>query len=197
MTSVRDRVNIMLFGGQHDAIIQWVERLEKELQYIKLEGELMSDNNNVVMEGVISIFRNFAGKESDFNREGDRNFCVLLDEENAKIMAEDGWNVKWLKPREDADEGPEPEQAYIQIKLKYDKGRPPKVVLITSRGKTNLGEDEVEMLDWADIKNIDLIMRPYHWNVNTKTGISAYLQSLYVTIDEDELERKYADMEAQ
>jgi hypothetical protein len=40
----------------------------------------MSDSNNVVMEEVRIIFRNFAGKESEFNREGDRNFAVLLDD---------------------------------------------------------------------------------------------------------------------
>ena len=155
----------------------------------------MSENQqsqNVVMEEVKLIFRNFSGKETDYNREGERNFCVLLDDEIANVMAEDGWNIKWLKPREDADEG-ETDQAYLQIKLKYDKGRPPKVVLITSRGKTPLGEDEVEMLDYADIINADLIFRPYHWVVSGRSGITAYLQSLYVKIDEDELERKYAD----
>lgn len=154
------------------------------------------DNQNVVMEEVKIIFRNFAGKEGPYNREGERNFAVLLDDEVAEIFTQDGWNVKWLEPREDADEG-ETRQAYIQVKAKYDKGRPPRVVLITSRGRTNLGEDEVEMLDYADIKNVDLIFRPYHWNVNGKTGISAYLQSLYVTIEEDELERKYAELDAQ
>lgn len=152
----------------------------------------MADSNNVVMEEVSIIFRNFAGKETDFNREGDRNFCVLLNEEIAQAMAEDGWNIKMLKPREDADEG-EPEQAYLPVKMKFDKGKPPKIVQITSRGPTNLGEDEVEMLDWVDILNVDLIVRPYHWNVNGKTGISAYLQSMYVTIDEDYLDRKYAE----
>jgi hypothetical protein len=66
--------------------------------------------------------------------------------------------------------------------------------LITSRGRTNLGEDAVEMLDWADILNVDLIVRPYEWNVNGKTGIKAYLQSIYVTIQEDALEQKYSEL---
>lgn len=156
----------------------------------------MSDGKNVVMENTRIIFRNFSGKESEFNREGDRNFAVLLEEDVANAMAADGWNVKQLKPREDADEG-ETESYYLPVKVKYGKGSPPRVVLITSRGRTNLDEHDIEMLDFADITNVDLIFRPYEWTVSGKTGISAYLQSIYVTIDEDPLERKYAEMDQQ
>jgi hypothetical protein len=152
------------------------------------------NDNTVLMEGVRIIFRNFAGKEGQYNREGDRNFAVLLDDTVANAMAEDNWNVKWLKPREeDEDEVP---QAYLQVSVNF-KGRPPRIVLITSRGRTNLQEDQVEMLDWADIQNVDLIVRPYEWTVNGKTGIKAYLQSIYVTIEEDALERKYAELDEQ
>ena len=148
------------------------------------------NDNNVMMEGVRIVFRNFAGKEGQYNREGDRNFAVLLEDDIAQKMAEDGWNVKWLKPREEGDK----EQAYLTVSVNF-KGRPPRVVMITSRGRTNLGEDEVSLLDWADISNVDLIVRPYEWVVNGKGGIKAYLQSIYVTIEEDELELKYADMD--
>jgi hypothetical protein len=68
-------------------------------------------------------------------------------------------------------------------------------VVITSRGRTNLDDTQVEMLDWATIVNVDLIVRPYEWLVNGKTGIKAYCQSIYVTIEEDELERKYGDLD--
>jgi hypothetical protein len=152
----------------------------------------MPQDNTVLMEGVRIIFRNFAGKEGQYNREGDRNFAVLLDDTIANAMAEDGWNVKWLKPREDDEE--ESAQAYLQVSVDF-KGRPPRIVLITSRGRTNLDENQVEMLDWADIKNVDLIVRPYEWVVNQKSGIKAYLQSIYVTIEEDTLELKYAELD--
>lgn len=154
----------------------------------------MPQDNTVLMEGVSIIFRNFAGKEGQYNRAGDRNFAVKLDDDTANAMAADGWNVKQLQPREeDEDETP---QAYLPVSVNF-KGRPPRVVLVTSRGRTNLGEDEVEMLDWADVVNVDLIVRPYSWEVSGKTGIKAYLQSMYVTIQEDPLELKYNSMDDQ
>lgn len=148
------------------------------------------DDNNVVMENSRIIFRNFAGKESMYNREGDRNFAVLLDDKVANAMLEDGWNVKWLKAREEGDTP----QAYLSVTVKFGKGRPPRVVMLTSRGRTILDEDELELLDWADIEFVDLIVRPYEWAVNGKTGISAYLKSAFITIREDALELKYADV---
>jgi len=150
-------------------------------------------DNTVIMEGVRIIFRNFAGKEGQYNREGDRNFAVLLDDDVAAAMNEDGWNVKWLKPREDAEEGETP-QAYLPVSVNF-RGRPPRVVLVSSRGRSNLDEDQVEMLDWVDVLNVDLIVRPYEWTVNGKSGIKAYLQSLYMTIQEDPLELKYSELD--
>jgi len=154
------------------------------------------NDNTVMMEGVRIIFRNFAGKEGQYNREGDRNFGVLIDEAVAQELTEDGWNVKWLKPREGdeaAEEGEAP-QAWLPVAVKFDGPRPPRVAMITSRNRTHLDEDTVETLDWVDITNVDLIVRPYPWTVNGKSGIKAYLQSLYVTIEEDPLEAKYAEM---
>lgn len=147
----------------------------------------------ILMEGVRIIFRNFSGKEGQYNREGDRNFGVILPPEIADAMLQDGWNVKYLKPREDDEESQE--TPWLQVSVNFDKGRPPQIVMITSRGRTNLDSDTVDTLDWADITNVDLLVRPYFWEVSGKTGIKAYLQSMYVSIEEDALAQKYAEME--
>lgn len=152
-----------------------------------------ASDNSVIMEGVRIIFRNFSGKEGQYNREGDRNFAVLLDEKTADMMAADGWNVKMLKPRDDDEEGVAP-QAYLPVAVNF-RGRPPRIVMITSRNRTTLDESQVETLDWVDILNVDLIVRPYEWTVNGKSGIKAYLQSMYITIQEDPLEAKYSELD--
>ncbi len=64
--------------------------------------------------------------------------------------------------------------------------------MITSTARTNLSEDSVGVLDWAEIKVADLIVNASYWTVNGKSGVKAYLKSLFVTIEEDALERKYA-----
>lgn len=156
---------------------------------------MAEDKNTVLMEGVRIIFRNFAGKEGQYNREGDRNFGVILPDDIAERMLADGWNVKYLKPREDDEE--ETETPWLSVSVNFDKGKPPKVMLVTDRGRTALDADTIDTLDWADITNVDLIVRPYGWEVSGRTGIKAYLQSMYVTIEEDELEKKYAEMNSQ
>lgn len=149
----------------------------------------MTENKSILMENVRLIFRNFKGKEGQYNAEGDRNFGVILDPALAEQMERDGWNIKEMKVRE---EGDIPEK-YLQVRVNYKGGRPPKIVMITSKNRTPLGEDEVEILDYADIVKTDLIVNPYDWAVGGKTGVSAYLKTLYVTVQEDELELKYSE----
>ena len=144
----------------------------------------------ITLQGRRILFRNFSGEEGRYNAKGKRNFNVTLDDDEAARMLADGWNVRTLPPREEG----EPSLNLLKVNVNYGGRKPPRVVLITSRGKTNLGESDVSILDWADIVNVDLIINPYNYEAQGRTGTTAYLDSLYVEIREDELELKYLDV---
>lgn len=135
------------------------------------------------------IYKNFAGKGDKFNREGDRNFAVVIpDEELANELVDRGWNVRIKPPRED-DEIP---FMYLPVKVKFND-RGPNIYLRTGRNQIRLTEETVSCVDHMDILGVDLDIRPYDWEVNGKTGRTAYLQSMLVIQDVDRFADVYAD----
>jgi hypothetical protein len=146
-------------------------------------------DESVVIENTRMIFRNLKGAKGKFNKQGERSFSVVLSDEQAQGMIDDGWKVKWLKPREEGDV-PTP---ILPVKVNFEGKRPPRIVMITSKNRTTLDEDTVALVDVANIANLDLIVNPYHWSVDGDTGISAYLKSMFIIIEEDYLDKKYAD----
>ena len=156
---------------------------------------------NFAARGVVQIddariiYRNFAGAPSKFNREGDRNFAVVIDDEDiAEALTEKGWNVKIKPPREEGDEP----FMFLPVKVKFNE-RGPRVYLQNSLGGRNrvtLDEDTVGILDNVDITNVDLDIRPYDWDVQGKTGRTAYLQSICVTQEVDRFLDRYAEQES-
>ena len=135
------------------------------------------------------MFRNFAGEAKQFNAEGLRNFCVLLPTDVAQNLEKVGWNIKWLKPRDPADDP----QAYMQVKVVYDN-YPPHVILISNGYQRLLTKDTISILDFAEIENADLTITPYNWEVNGKKGIQGYLKSLYVTLVPEDFAGKYSNV---
>lgn len=123
------------------------------------------------------VYRNFTGVGSKFNREGDRNFAVVIpDQEVADALLDQGWNVK-IRPPRDEDEDP---FMYLPVKVRFND-RGPNVYLKSGSNLVKLDEESISCLDDIDILGVDLDIRPYDWEVNGKTGRTAYLQSMKVT----------------
>ena len=145
--------------------------------------------NDLIIEDAKLGFLNFAGKVGPFNPSGKRSFAVFFDKEVGLGLEKDGWGISWTKPREDDDE-PKP---FLRVAVSFDN-IPPKIVLINPRSKIILDEKDVHMLDWVEIESVDLILNPYNWEFNGKTGVKAYLKSMYITKKEDAFEAKYEDI---
>lgn len=135
------------------------------------------------------IYRNFAGRGDKFNREGDRNFALIIPtEELADRLINDGWNVKVKPPRDDQ----ETPFMYLPVKIKFND-RGPNCYLVTNGRANRLDEESIGILDDVDILNVNLDIRSYDWEVNGKTGRTAYLQGIEVTQRVDRFAAKYVN----
>lgn len=144
--------------------------------------------NILEIEDARIIYRNFAGVGNKYNREGDRNFAVIIPNEEIKEqLVEEGWNVK-IKPPRDEDDSP---FMFLPVKIKFNN-RGPAAYVRSGDSVTRLNKDTIDMLDEIDIQSVDLDIRAYDWEVNDKTGRSAYLQAINVTQNIDRFGARYA-----
>lgn len=137
------------------------------------------------------IYRNFAGAASQFNREGDRDFhLVIPDREIADALVDEGWNVK-IKPARNEEED---DFMTMKVKVKFN-GFGPKCYLVSGSRRVELDEESVGCLDDIDIESCDLDIRPFDWSMNGKDGRTAYLQSICVYQRLDRFAEKFANEE--
>lgn len=141
------------------------------------------------IDGGRIIYRNFSGIGGKYNREGDRNFAVIIPNEDiANQLSEEGWNVKIKPPRDDQDTP----FMFLPVKVKFND-RGPAVYLVSGEKRNKLSEETVGCLDDVDILSVDLDVRPYDWEVNGKTGRTAYLHSMEVNQEVDRFMARYQD----
>ena len=134
------------------------------------------------------IYRNFTGVGSKFNREGDRNFSVIIpNQEICDELIEAGWNVKIKPPREDGEDP----FMFLPVKIKFNNRGPAAYVISGNSRPKRLNEETIEMLDEIDIQSVNMDLRPYDWEVNGKTGRTAYLQAIEVIQNIDRFGAKY------
>lgn len=149
----------------------------------------MARINNIIIKNARIMFRNFEGRESQYNRAGDRNFTVRIqDPDCAQELINEGWNVR-IRPSRDPDE-----DSIYTLKVKVHYGRTsPDIRVFTSRNKEGrpLTEETVKELDDADLKKIDLEIRPYQYEVAGRCGVSAYLKTLWCVLEEGPFAEDY------
>ena len=138
------------------------------------------------IENTNLIFRNFSGRPSEYNKNGDKGTGVIIPEEMVNELVDKGWNVK-ERPSRDGQESP---LYYMNAKCRFDN-IPPKIYMCTSHKKVKLDEETVDQIDYSEISSIDIEISPYDYTVRGESGRSAYIKTMYVNVIEDAFAEKY------
>lgn len=145
----------------------------------------MAYKGQLIIEDANIIYRHFAGLADDFHREGERDFSLRIDDPDmAEKLINDGWTVR----EKNLDDGTR--FWHVKIKISY-KFQAPKVYIVKKDKSIPLDESTIGSLDHAEITRADVVVDPSVWTVRGESGITGYLRSLYVVIQEDPFEEKY------
>lgn len=145
----------------------------------------MPRNGQLIIEDAQLIYRHFSGTADDFHRDGERDFSLKIEDETlAQKLIADGWNVR-EKVYDDGSRF-----WHVKIKISY-KFQAPTIGIVKRDGEVFLNEENLAVLDHAEIIHADLIVDPSVWSVRGETGITGYLRSLHVRIQEDPFMEKY------
>ena len=143
------------------------------------------------------IFKNFEGRETQYNRKGDRNFAIRIDNpDDAEKLRDRGWNVR-IKPGRDEDDGP---FMYLPVKLGYNKRDDgtvfgPNAYLWSGNNRITLDEESISTLDQIEIETVNLDIRPNDWNISGRSGRTAWLKNIEVYQRIDRFAARYAQMD--
>lgn len=157
-------------------------------------------NGNLQIDNATLIFKNFEGRGDMYNRPGDRNFAIRIDDiETAEELRSRGWNVS-IKEGRDPEEGP---RMHLKVKLAYKenvdnrgnvKVSGPNAYLWTGNKRNVLDRESIACLDHIEIGNVNLDVRGYDWVVNGREGRSAWLNAIEVFQNIDRFAARYESM---
>lgn len=155
-------------------------------------GTLQIDNARI-------LWPNFAGAEKGYDREGDRNFTLVFDNEAlVDELIADGWNIK----KRASDDPDEPPFMTMKVKLSYKERADgsvfgPKAYLWTNGIRNELDQDSIACLDHIDRGEINMDIRPHDWEYHGKTGRTARLNVIEVFQNVDRFQERYANMRSE
>lgn len=154
----------------------------------------MAENNNykapvTIRDAIImgGIWRNFGGRQTDYNKTGKREVNIQLPEDVAQAFAAEGFNVR----ERETEEGDKTFRVKTVVSFAI---KTPQIFLVSGGTKTLLSEELLGILDDADIVKADVTLKPSFWDFNGRTGWTLYIEKAYFTIVQDELDELYADI---
>lgn len=161
-----------------------------ETKYTILEG------NKVLIENLSNrsiIYRNFAGRKEQYNPNGQRKFTVVINPDDAQMLASNGWNVKIRPPKNEGDDPFCTLEVKIRLDLDWAK---PKIKQFSRTGVVGITEDNIANFDQAEFEKVDIVLRQYVWtNMKGETGVSAQLSEMNAKLAQGVLDAKWAEEE--
>lgn len=152
----------------------------------------------VTIENTRFIFMtNFSGDPArdNFGSTARKANLVIPDPEVARILAEEGFNVKSTKPKPGEEEGFVPTN-FIAVHANYNTESEflkPKIYLVSNGQAVLLDEDTVSNIDHAYVLNVNAVLNK---SQNKVTGRkSLYIRTMYVEqdISNDPFASRYMD----
>ena len=142
--------------------------------------------NAITIKDCSVAYKNFRGIGGDYNADGDSNFTVVIDEEVARELKKAGYNIRVQPGRKEGDE----DRYLLKVNVSY-RFVAPNIYVIDDGTRVKMAEDTVGRLDGANIDFVDLSFTPSHWKKGAREGVAAYLKTLYVYLQVDELDREW------
>ena len=123
------------------------------------------------------VFKDFSNKRGVIPYP---TFAVVIDESLAKELIKDGWNIKYI---------PSHDKYYIPVTISTMQGRLSPIFKVKNT-KTNEYIDDLSILDECDLKDAEVTINPYVWNLQDgERHVKAYLGELKGSIYYDHSKR--------
>lgn len=173
---------------------------------------------NVLFENCNIDFSNFAGEGSKYNKAGERDFTLSInDEESATALRDQGWGMQavtnnpaererleaagWrnVKLNEYVDET----KFRLKVKISFNppspRIAPSKITTYCGRVVTDISEAAAAKLDGliGRFESVDVEVRPRWWldDATNEWNIKAYLHDMRIVLQSSKLDEKYAAYE--
>lgn len=155
------------------------------------------DNNNgrYIVRNAQIQYANFSGMENEFNAAGKRNFKLIMNEDLAAELQEQGIRVTELKRRDDTDP--------VRYSAKIGIYPTSEIYMLSGHVRQELNQDTCGIIDMemrkGHVRNGEIKLE-FHVSVNTRLSKpTPYLRldTLFVPINKSRLMEEYEDYEVE